>query len=732
MKKTFSKIAFIAFLSASANAEEKTVLNTVKVVASEEKSQSEITNNNFHGAATYVSEEEIEKKQTSDIHRLLKDVPGLTIQEEDGYGLRPNIGIRGSRNERSADISLMEDGVLIAPAPYSASSAYYFPAIGRLQGVEVFKGTSAIKYGPRTTSGALNLITRQIPDKAKGAATLSYGSYNEKNANLNFGNSYDHFGYLLNFDHKSSDGFKKIDGGGNSGFEVNDFMTKFRFNTDKDADIYQELNFKLAYNDHNSNETYTGLTMGDFNSDPYRRYKSTALDNFASEHSQFEVSHKAEFSKDFSLTTTGYYHKFDRQWYRLNRVNDGVGGYKSISSIFDDELSSYLDVIKGSSGLDANHELEFSSNKRSYVSQGVQIIANSKIELGSSFHDLKYGLRAHDDFEDRFQRVDEYQFVDGSLSLTNRGIDGYSASNNRILKTRAYSAFLEDEISLGKWLIVPGIRYEHIQNERKSYAAGDTGRNNPTTTQNTQDVIIPGVSTSYSFTDDFSLFAGVHKGFGPASPGVDAKPETSINYETGFRLKGENKSFLETAFFLNDYDNLIVADSNGDQFNGGKVRSRGVEVASGITLKKDLFGKSLAFPLKAIYTFNDSEVRSSTVVESDEWGELEKGDKLAYVSPHQFTLSAGIEFDKISFNLSGRYVDAMRTVAGKGKIEKSEKIPSHFVADAVLFYQLKKDIQIFTAVDNILNREYAVAARPNSGLRPGKPMTVKVGVKIGF
>ena len=127
------------------------------------------------GSAQYISKDQLEKFAYTDIQRILRQVPGVSVQIEDGYGLRPNISIRGVTTERSSRITLLEDNTLIAPAPYSAPSAYYFPTAGRMHAIEILKGPAAITQGPYTIGGAMNMVSTPIPRTLPGALVLDTG-----------------------------------------------------------------------------------------------------------------------------------------------------------------------------------------------------------------------------------------------------------------------------------------------------------------------------------------------------------------------------------------------------------------------------------------------------------------------------------------------------------------------------------------------------------------------------
>ena len=155
--------------------EDEPRLETVTIVASDTERFERLP-----GAATVIDRAQLEEFGYADVQRALRLAPGIALQVEDGFGLRPNISIRGVASERSGRITLLEDNILIAPAPYSAPSAYYFPTAGRMHSIEVLKGPSAISQGPYTIGGTLNLVSTPVPTNVQGHLMTHLGEHDSR------------------------------------------------------------------------------------------------------------------------------------------------------------------------------------------------------------------------------------------------------------------------------------------------------------------------------------------------------------------------------------------------------------------------------------------------------------------------------------------------------------------------------------------------------------------------
>ena len=690
---------------------------------------------NRTGSSFYLSPEELEKFSHTDINRVLRSVPGVNIYEEDGYGLRPNISLRGTSPERSAKISIMEDGVLIAPAPYSAPAAYYFPSVARMQAVEILKGSSQIQYGPFTTGGAINLVSTQIPNQFEGRIETNYGSFNTSQTHLRIGDSKTNIGYSVEYLNNNSDGFKNLPNGDNTGFDKNDVVAKLKLRSNKDAKYKQSLEFKFQYSDETSNETYLGLTAKDFEANPFNRYAASQKDQMTNEHLQFMVTHKIDVSKILRITSNAYHNDFSRNWYKLNDVVFD-GSKQKISKVLDNpqDYPSYMDIINGTSDSDAN-ALVLKANNRKYLSKGIQTKLDFHWNSSTVFHDIEIGLRYHYDEEDRFQWKDGYSITDGLMNLTSAGKPGSDA--NRISKATAFAGSVLYKLKFNSITITPGLRYENIVLGRDNFGSNDLDRsgNNLSSRENKVAIFIPGIGFNYKFNISTSLFGGVHKGFSPPGNTVGQESEESVNYELGsrFNIKGLRG---ELVGFYNDYSNLLGSDlaaSGGtgslEQFNAGEVSVKGIELLLNYDLLES--NNTYALPITFGYTFTDTEFLNSFGSDDGLWGEVQSGDELPYIAKHQFNTSISLEHSKFELNLSGRLNGAFKTLASAEAVNDTNGIKSNFIIDFSGKYHVTKALSITAKMINLLDETYAVAKVP-AGLRPGHPFGVYGGLDFRF
>ncbi len=689
------------------------------------------------GSAHYVSPKELQKFQYTDVNRALRSIPGVNIQEEEGFGLRPNIGLRGTGSERSSKITIMEDGILMAPAPYSAPAAYYFPTMGRMQAVEILKGSSQIKYGPFTTGGAINFISTQIPEAFSGRVSVSTGSYGSRSVHAVAGNSYQNFGYVVEAFQYGADGFKELDSRGETGFNKRDLLAKLRVNTNPGSRIYQSLTFKVGYSDEVSDETYLGLTAEDFEQNPLRRYAASQVDQMITDQYQYSAMHLVQFSRNISLSTTAYRNDFSRNWYKLDALKDSAGTKVGIAPLLE-EPSLYpelYNVLGGQNSLNPN-ALEVKANNRVYYAQGLQSVLAASFERGKLIHNLDFGVRYHEDQMDRFQWTDAYRMESGLMILNKAGQPG--TESNRIESARAWALYTQYRMEWGRFSLIPGLRYENILLQRLDYGKSDPARTGSDLVQrsNTVDVLIPGIGADYSFSNHFMVFAGLHKGFAPPGSNEGAMPEASLNYELGLRFDRYGLNGTAVAF-LNDYSNLLGADLQAgggggttETFNGGAATSRGLELQLSYDVLSN-WTSAFSLPFSLAYTFTRATFDSDFASTFEGWGDVSQGDEIPYLAPNQLALMLSLEHQRFSINASAKYSDAMRATAGQGDIPQGQATDAFLVLDMSASYALYKQASLFASVSNVGDAVYVVALQP-SGLRPGLPRTFMFGIRTQF
>lgn len=706
-------------------------VETIKIIGDSQAAQK------VPGSAHVVSETELEEFKYTDVNRALQQIPGVYIQLEDGLGLRPNIGIRGTGTGRSGRITLMEDGVLIAPAPYSASSAYYFPTFDRITGIEVLKGPAAIKYGPFTVGGAVNLISRQIPVDAQGQLKLELGENNERRAYAYYGDSSDNFGYLIEANKHVTDGFKTVDRHGDeTGFDKEDYVAKFRFNSDYSADVYQQLDIKIQHSTEDSDQSYMGLTDADFAANPYRMYGVSALDNFTGEHDQYMVSYYADLTDNFDLRVTAYRNEMARNWFKTggflmdDPLNPGSSTRYSWSSVVNEINSGGSNAAYFQSILDGadapDDRIELTDGNRAYLSEGIQASFEWDFTVGEAQHDLQLGLRVHEDEEDRFQRNSYYIQQDGTLVLDQA--NEWGTAGNRVSSAEANSYYLIDTITYGDWIFTPGVRYEDVDLKREDWANATDRSAAPGVRTNSVSEVLPGFGALWLLNDNTSLLFGVNKGFAPPGNSPTDKPEESWNYEMGVRFAGESYN-SELIAFYSDYDNLLgectlsnsgcSIDELGDRFNGGEAKVKGIELRVIGELAENWLGSFS-------YTYTDTEFAST--FDSNVWGPVENGQPIPYIPENQMQVSVGYDNSEWNIFTNINYVDGACTKPACGAFQQTE---DRLIVDLASEFDINDSTSIYATIDNLLDDDSIVAREPY-GARPDKPRTARVGVKFNF
>ncbi len=690
------------------------------------------------GSGFFVEPEAIRTAMQPNINRILTKVPGVYVREEDGYGNFPNISMRGGSTTRSEKVTVMEDGILTAPASYSAPGAYYSPKAGRMSGIEVLKGSSQVRFGPHTTGGVINYLSTKVPTDHTFYTRNTYGTDNTVLSHTYFGDvvesDYGRFGYVFELFYNQSDGFREIQkgsgygGSDDTGFELIEPM--FKFFWEPNTSIPQRFEGKYGYTDFDADESYLGLSEHDVRVRPYDRYAASRFDNIGSEHHRAYLKHIMDPLDNLRIETAGYYNHFKRNWYKLHDLRN-VGGIPGNDMSLHSGLldSAGLRTLKGRGPGD----LRIRANNREYEIYGIQSQFDLDFDTGALPHELAGGFRAHHDEEFRFQRNDiASQGSSGAIRSFKRGKNG--DAGDRIQETDAYAAWIEDAVSFGALTLKPGVRYEHVDQSYRDFANGDGGSQD-------LDIWAPGIGMTYDLTDSDLIFAGIYKGFSVPSPrdaireGIEE--EESIGYEVGYRHSGPILSGELVGFFT-QFDNLIGSQTGGGgdtlNVNAGEADVAGVEAL----VSYDPLGtrEGVGLPIYFSGTWTDTEHKE---VIADEGESIFRGGsvgaELPYIPEWKLAAGIGVETEKWGINVDGSYVSStfgtVKNLHSPGTSAREGIIDAAFLMDVTGHVHINENVKLIGGVTNVLDREYIVSRLPE-GPRNGIPRQFFIGMEVTF
>jgi Fe(3+) dicitrate transport protein len=665
------------------------------------------------GSVDVLTRDVLEASHVFTTSEAMRKVPGLFVRDEEGLGLRPNIGIRGLNPTRSSKTLLLEDGVPTTYAPYGDNASYYHPPIERFSRIEVLKGSGQIAYGPVTVGGVVNYITPDPPSRRSTAVDLQAGNRDFLSGHLGFGGTWGATGLLFDATRKQSDGARE-----NQHSELHDVTGKWL----QQLSVRQNLSVKANYYGEDSQIGYSGLREDEYRANP--RQNPFRNDAFEGDRGGASATYRALLGETVAFTTTAYAQVFRRHWWRQS---SNSGQRPSDAS---DPACGGMDHLNTTCGNEGR--------LRRYYLFGVEPRVRVSHRTFGMAHETDAGFRFHVEDQDRRQE-------NGATPTARAGV--LVEDNQRTAD--AVSSFVQHRVFMDRWTVTPGVRVERIRYARTNRLA-NAGAGVSGDTSLTE--IIPGLGVAYAAGSQTTLFGGFHRGFSPprvedvinnATGGVvELDPERSWNLEVGARTLVAQGLRVDGTFFQMDYENQIVPASlaggiGGTLTNGGQTLHRGIEVGSAFDTEAITSGAHdvytrVAFtwiPVARFAGVRFSSVPGFTTVSV-------AGNRLPYAPERLATVTlgyrhtAGVDLQLEAQRMGDQFGDDLNTIAGSADGQRG-LIPALTIWNAAATWRVKGlRSSVFVAVKNLADRT-AIVDRAR-GILPTHPRLIQVGTSVRF
>lgn len=678
------------------------------------------------GSAQVIDRATLDASHVMTTNEALRKAAGVNVRDEEGLGLRPNIGIRGLNPTRSTKVLLLEDGIPLAFAPYGDNASYYHPPVDRFDRIEILKGAGQNIYGPQTVGGVINYLTPAPPEAFSASARLTGGSRDYFNSHGFIGGN----NMMLDYVRKQGDAARE-----HTHSTLNDVNAKAVLALGDG----QALTARANYYSEDSQLTYSGLTDAEYASFG-RNYNPFENDFFDAHREGASLTHELAFGSGGVLITNFYGSRFSRDWWRQSSTTTFNPVPSAASDPAHPRHQDYLDCQQIVTDRAAGAEVDPNDcpgnigNLRDYTSYGIEPrvrIAHQWLGGG----EFEAGVRTHFEEQDRIQKV-------GTGSTAREG--SLAEDNERL--NQAYSAFVQNRFELGAFAVTPALRVEHVKYERTNRLTGLGGKADITE-------MVPSLGATWSPGDATTVFVGAHRGFAPpttadliSNSGVvtaDLDAEESWNYELGLRSRPSVGVAIEATAFLNDFERQIAVGSiaaGSTPLATGETRYEGGELLARADIGNLLDSAHNPFVELAYTWLPTAEQETAFIQASDGVTPVpgsSPGNRLPYAPENLITAALGynhpigVDTRLEAVYVGSQYADFANNRQPVDATGQTGEIASYTIWNAAVNYKLPATgFGVFLAAKNLFDKVYIVDR--TRGILPGAPRLVQAGVEYTF
>lgn len=543
------------------------------------------------------SEKDIDRGNINRIVDLTRYEPGVSVSGTGSRFGQSGFSIRGIGGNR---VLTQVDGVSVANAfsfgPFQSSQRNYVD-VDTLKQVEIIRGPASSLYGSDAIGGAVSFITKDAADYLRdgenSAVRLKTGFDSrdkgwQRSATIAARQA--HFDMMLHAGQRSANEVSSH--GGRSGIgperaranpadtESNNLLAKLGWNTPDGGRLqltFDQFDDQVKSRLLNEYSDTGAIRTSDSDDKTQRRRISL----------QHQIPLNVSWADELSWQINHQRSETNQQLSQ-QRVVAGQQRMRQRDSVYEEDLWTITGHF------------------------------NKAFEWGRSAHLLTYGLDLKRLENKNLRNGSEVISATGAPAPAAPGAETFPLSDFPDPNTISVAAFIQDNISLGRWSVLPGLRYDHYRLKpqvTESYL--NANRSEPNPPQYSDSALSPKLGIVYAVTANTDVYGQYAAGFrapqaidifgefsNPAHgyqniPNYQLKAETSHSLELGMRNKSRYGS-VAAAIFSNRYNDFIeqvaIAPTGPGQLLTFQQQNLDRVDIHGAELKSEVFLDQLGLP----------------------------------------------------------------------------------------------------------------------------------------